>query len=279
VPSDSCESQTGAAAALSGVDGVIIPGGFGVRGIEGKIGAARYAREHGIPTLGLCLGLQCMTIDVARNLAGLPGANSLEFDPVTAHPVIATMADQEEIVAGKGDLGGTMRLGAYPATLVPGTLAAEAYDTTDVSERHRHRYEVNNAYRDELVRAGLVISGTSPDGRLVEFIELDREVHPYFVATQAHPELKSRPTRPHPLFVGFVGAALTYSEADRLPVDVSGPAGTGAPGNSPSGDGPSGAGPSTREKRSSGPAPRNADRGDHPESAPPAELDALAASR
>ncbi len=220
VPSDDCVSPTGAAAALSGVDGVVIPGGFGVRGIEGKIGAVRYARERGIPTLGLCLGLQCMTIEVARHLADLEGANSLEFDPDTAHPVIATMADQEEIVAGKGDLGGTMRLGAYPAILEPGTLAAEVYGSATVSERHRHRYEVNNAYRDALTEAGLVISGTSPDGRLVEFVELDRELHPYFVATQAHPELKSRPTRPHPLFVGFVGAALTYNAADRLPVDV-----------------------------------------------------------
>jgi CTP synthase len=212
-----------ARAELADADGVLVPGGFGVRGIEGKIGAVRYAREHGIPTLGLCLGLQCMTIEVARNLAGLSGANSLEFDPATLHPVIATMADQEEIVAGKGDLGGTMRLGAYPAVLRPGTIAAEVYENTEVSERHRHRYEVNNAYRDRLTAAGLVISGTSPDGRLVEFIELDPEVHPYFVATQAHPELKSRPTRPHPLFVGFVGAALTYSEADRLPVDVTDP--------------------------------------------------------
>jgi len=220
VPSDECVSPTGAAAALSGVDGVVIPGGFGVRGIEGKIGAARYARERGIPTLGLCLGLQCMTIEVARHLAGLEGANSLEFDPDAAHPVIATMADQQDIVAGKGDLGGTMRLGSYPAQLQPGSLVAEAYGTEAVDERHRHRYEVNNSYRDALTKAGLVISGTSPDGRLVEFVELDRELHPYFVATQAHPELKSRPTRPHPLFTGFVGAALTYNAADRLPVDI-----------------------------------------------------------
>jgi CTP synthase len=229
VPSDECLSASGAAHALSGVDGVVIPGGFGVRGIEGKIGAVRFARENGIPTLGLCLGLQCMTIEVARHLAGLEGANSLEFDPDAAHPVIATMADQEEIVAGKGDLGGTMRLGAYQAELTPGTIAAEVYGSTSVSERHRHRYEVNNAYRDRLTTAGLVISGTSPDGRLVEFVELDRDLHPYFVATQAHPELKSRPTRPHPLFVGFVGAAITYNDADRLPVDLgaSGVNGTG----------------------------------------------------
>jgi CTP synthase len=220
VPSDDCTSPTGAAAALSGVDGVVIPGGFGVRGIEGKIGAARYARENGIPTLGLCLGLQCMTIEVLRHLGGLDGANSLEFDPGTAHPVIATMADQTDIVAGKGDMGGTMRLGAYPADLVVGSLVAEAYESTSVSERHRHRYEVNNAYRDAMARAGLRISGASPDGRLVEFVELDRAQHPYFVATQAHPELKSRPTRAHPLFAGLVRAAVVYNAADRLPVEL-----------------------------------------------------------
>jgi len=221
VPSDDCVSPTGAAAALSGVDGVVIPGGFGVRGIEGKIGAVRYARENGVPILGLCLGLQCMTIEVARHLAGLAGANSREFDQDAKHPVIATMADQADIVAGRGDLGGTMRLGSYPAVLADGSLVAKAYGRTDVDERHRHRYEVNNAYRDALTKAGLRISGTSPDGRLVEFIELDPEVHPYFVATQAHPELKSRPTRSHPLFAGFVGAALGYADAQRLPVELS----------------------------------------------------------
>jgi CTP synthase len=220
VTSDECVSPSGAEKALHGVDGVVIPGGFGVRGIEGKIGAVRHAREHGIPTLGLCLGLQCMTIEVARHLAGLEGANSLEFDSRAAHPVIATMADQEEIVAGKGDMGGTMRLGAYPAELAPGSIVAEAYGATSVSERHRHRYEVNNAYREALSQSGLAISGISPDERLVEFVELDRSIHPYFVGTQAHPELKSRPTRPHPLFVSFVGAALVYNDADRLPVDV-----------------------------------------------------------
>jgi CTP synthase len=226
VPSDECVSASGAAAALSGVDGVVIPGGFGVRGIEGKIGAARYARENGIPTLGLCLGLQCMTIEVSRHLAGLDGANSREFDEEAQHPVIATMADQADIVAGRGDLGGTMRLGAYPATLTPGSLVALAYGRTEVSERHRHRYEVNNVYRDPLEKAGLRISGTSPDGRLVEFVELDPELHPFFVATQAHPELKSRPTSPHPLFAAFVGAALAYSDADRLPVELTEPAAT-----------------------------------------------------
>ncbi|MEU4556498.1 CTP synthase [Micromonospora violae] len=220
VPSDECVTPAGAAAALAGVDGILIPGGFGVRGIEGKIGTARYAREAGIPLLGLCLGLQCMTIDVARHLAGLDGANSVEFDERAAHPVIATMADQEDIVAGRGDLGGTMRLGAYPAKLTKGSIVAEAYGSTEISERHRHRYEVNNAYRDALTKAGLHFSGTSPDGRLVEFIELDRSLHPFFVATQAHPELKSRPTRPHPLFASFVKAAVTYSQADQLPVDL-----------------------------------------------------------
>jgi CTP synthase len=220
VPSDECVSPSGAAAALSGVDGVVIPGGFGVRGIEGKIGAARYARENEIPTLGLCLGLQCMTIEVARHLAGLEGANSLEFDEQAAHPVIATMADQEDIVAGRGDLGGTMRLGAYPARLAEGSIVAKAYGTDEVEERHRHRYEVNNAYRDPLTKAGLLVSGTSPDGRLVEYVELDRELHPFFVATQAHPELKSRPTRPHPLFAAFVGAAVAHSTTDQLPVDL-----------------------------------------------------------
>ncbi|HEX2356118.1 MAG TPA: CTP synthase, partial [Micromonosporaceae bacterium] len=227
VPSDECVSPTGAAAALSGVDGIVIPGGFGVRGIEGKIGAARYARENQIPILGLCLGLQCMTIEVARHAAGLEGANSLEFDERAAHPVIATMADQQDIVAGKGDLGGTMRLGSYPADLADGSIVAEAYGTDQVDERHRHRYEVNNAYRDALTKAGLRISGTSPDGRLVEYVELDRELHPFFVATQAHPELKSRPTRPHPLFAAFVGAALAQSTTDQLPVEIPQAAGAG----------------------------------------------------
>ncbi|MEN3304201.1 MAG: synthase [Micromonosporaceae bacterium] len=220
VPSDDCQTPAGAAAALAGVHGVVVPGGFGVRGIEGKIGAVRYARENGIPTLGLCLGLQCMTIEVARHLANLPGANSREFDENATHPVIATMAEQTDIVAGRGDLGGTMRLGSYPAHLAEGSLAAKAYGTNEVSERHRHRYEVNNAYRDALVRAGLQISGTSPDGKLVEFVELDPLLHPFFVGTQAHPELKSRPTRPHPLFAGFIGAALTYADAERLPVEL-----------------------------------------------------------
>ena len=220
VPSDACETPAGAAAELSGVDGVLVPGGFGIRGIEGKVGALRYAREQGIPTLGLCLGLQCMTIEAARHLAGISDANSAEFDSGTVDPVIATMADQVDAVAGEADLGGTMRLGAYPAVLTPGSIVAESYGSLEASERHRHRYEVNNAYRERLEQAGLVISGTSPDGRLVEYVELPREVHPFFVGTQAHPEFTSRPTRPHPLFSAFVGAAVDYAEADRLPVSL-----------------------------------------------------------
>jgi CTP synthase len=223
VPSDECATPAGAAAALSGVDGVVLPGGFGVRGIEGKVGAARFAREQRIPTLGLCLGLQCMVIDVARHIGGLTGANSSEFDESCPHPVIATMPDQEEIVAGRGDMGGTMRLGAYPAELTSGSIVAEVYGTAQVSERHRHRYEVNNAYRKRLEQAGMRISGTSPNGRLVEFVELDRSIHPFFVATQAHPELKSRPTRPHPLFTGFLAAAIRFADASRLPVELPDP--------------------------------------------------------
>jgi CTP synthase len=220
VASDTCHTAAGAAAALAGVDGVVVPGGFGIRGIEGKLGALTYTRERGIPTLGLCLGLQCMVIEAARNLAGIAGANSDEFEPGTADAVVATMADQVQAVSGAADLGGSMRLGAYPATLIAGTVVADAYGTTAVSERHRHRYEVNNAYRGRLEAAGLVISGTSPDGRLVEFVELPRQVHPFYAATQAHPELKSRPTRAHPLFRAFVGAALQYNAAERLPVEI-----------------------------------------------------------
>ncbi|GAA2102559.1 CTP synthase [Microlunatus panaciterrae] len=217
VPSDACETPEGAAHELHEVDGICIPGGFGIRGVEGKVEAVRYARENDIPILGLCLGLQCMVIDVARHLAGLPDADSSEFTPSTADPVIATMAEQVAIVSGEGDLGGSMRLGAYPADLLPGSVVAKLYGQTQVSERHRHRYEVNNSYRERLEEAGLVISGTSPDSTLVEFIELPTEVHPFFVATQAHPELKSRPTRPHPLFVGLVEAALERKLSARLP--------------------------------------------------------------
>ena len=208
VASDDCATPKGAQDTLGGVDAVCVPGGFGVRGIDGKLGALTWARESGTPTLGLCLGLQCMVIEAARNLAGLAGANSLEFDEDTPNPVVSTMADQVDVVSGERDMGGTMRLGSYPAELVEGSVVAEAYGTTRVDERHRHRYEVNNYYRPQLAEAGLVFSGVSPDGHLVEFVELPREVHPYYVGTQAHPEFRSRPTRGHPLFVGLIRAAL-----------------------------------------------------------------------
>ncbi|ADB75611.1 CTP synthase [Geodermatophilus obscurus] len=220
VPSDDCQTPEGAERALAGVDGVCIPGGFGVRGIDGKLGAIRHARVNGVPLLGLCLGLQCMVIEAARNLAGLPEANSAEFDADTPDAVIATMASQVDVVAGRGDMGGTMRLGSYPASLQKGSVVAQAYGACEITERHRHRYEVANAYRDRIGEAGLVFSGTSPDGLLVEFAELPREVHPFFVGTQAHPELKSRPTRPHPLFAAFVQAAIDFSESARLPVPI-----------------------------------------------------------
>ncbi len=219
VPSDDCRTTSGAAAVLDDVHGVLIPGGFGIRGIEGKIGAIRYARARGLPVLGLCLGLQCIVIEAARSV-GLTEANSAEFEPDTPDPVISTMADQQDIVAGEADLGGTMRLGAYPAVLQPDSIVAQAYQATEVSERHRHRYEVNNAYREKIADSGLRFSGTSPDGHLVEFVEYPPEVHPFVVGTQAHPELKSRPTRPHPLFVAFVGAAMDFKAAERLPVEI-----------------------------------------------------------
>jgi len=215
VPSDECETPEGAARELSDVDGICVPGGFGVRGIEGKLGALHFARTNGIPALGLCLGLQCMVIEFARSEAGLPGASSSEFDPETEFPVIATMAEQVDIIAD-GDLGGTMRLGLYPADLAEGSIAAEVYGSNQASERHRHRYEVNNSYRQQIADAGLWFSGTSPDGNLVEYVELPRSVHPYYIGTQAHPELRSRPNRAHPLFQGLVGAALERQEASRL---------------------------------------------------------------
>jgi len=208
VTSDDCVTPEGAQRLLGDVDAVCVPGGFGVRGIEGKLAALTYARENGIPTLGLCLGLQCMVIEYARTKAGLDGAGSAEFDEATPYPVIATMADQRDVVAGERDMGGTMRLGLYPAKLAEGSLVREVYGETYVDERHRHRYEVNNDYRGRLEEVGLWFSGTSPDGRLVEFVELPRDVHPYYVATQAHPELRSRPTKAHPLFRGLVEAAL-----------------------------------------------------------------------
>jgi len=187
---------------LREADGILIPGGFGVRGIEGKIQTIRYAREQQIPFLGLCLGMQCAVIEFARHVAGLQGANSSEFDPNTSHPVISLMADQQSV----SDKGGTMRLGTYACRIADGSQSHKAYGVAEVKERHRHRYEFNNAYRDILTKQGLVLSGLSPDGRLVEIVEL--RDHPWFVATQFHPEFNSRPHHPHPLFSGFVGAAL-----------------------------------------------------------------------
>jgi CTP synthase len=216
IASDECATDEGAAKALSGLDGICVPGGFGIRGIDGKVGALKYAREHKIPTLGLCLGLQCMVIEYARNVLGLTDASSTEFDPGCDSPVIATMAEQVDIVDGKGDLGGTMRLGLYEAALAPGSQVAGLYGATSITERHRHRYEVNNAYRPQLTEAGLVVSGQSPDGDLVEFVELPASVHPFYVSTQAHPELRSRPNRAHPLFAGLVAASLARHEAGEL---------------------------------------------------------------
>jgi CTP synthase len=208
VASDDCETAEGALAALKDVDAICVPGGFGVRGIEGKLGALKFAREKKIPTLGLCLGLQCMVIEAARNLGKISQANSAEFDPETKDPVISTMQNQEDIVAGNGDMGGTMRLGLYPAVLAAGSLVAEIYGENEIQERHRHRYEVNNKYRDQISATGLAFSGLSPDGNLVEFVELPREVHPYYIGTQAHPEFLSRPTSAHPLFTGLIAAAI-----------------------------------------------------------------------
>jgi CTP synthase len=200
---------------LATMDGILVPGGFGVRGIEGKILAARYAREHYIPYLGLCLGLQCAVVEYARHAAGLKRANSSEFDPKTPYPVIDLMPEQKKVK----EMGGTMRLGLYPCKLLKGSKAQKAYGKLEVSERHRHRYEVNNKYRKRLEEAGLVFSGLSPDNRLVEIIEL--KSHPFFMATQFHPEFKSRPNRPHPLFREFVGAAIQRQEAStRLRVAV-----------------------------------------------------------
>ena len=220
IASDSCETEDGAREALADVDAICIPGGFGVRGIEGKLGALKFARENKIPALGLCLGLQCMVIEYARNVVGLEGASSTEFDADAKFPVIATMAEQVDIIAA-GDLGGTMRLGLYTAKLKPGSIVAEVYGSESVDERHRHRYEVNNTYRDQISAKGLVFSGTSPDDHLVEFVELPREVHPYYVATQAHPEFRSRPTNAHPLFKGLVVAAIERQASNKL-FEVSG---------------------------------------------------------
>ena len=207
IPSDECESAEGAKKHLSGLDAIVVPGGFGIRGIEGKVGALKFARENKIPTLGLCLGLQCMVIEAARNLAGMKDAISAEFSD-SGTPVIATMDDQKHVVSGEGDMGGTMRLGLYKADLLKGSVVADTYGSLEISERHRHRYEVNNLYRDQISKAGLVFSGMFAERNLVEFVELPREVHPYYVGTQAHPELRSRPTKPHPLFVGLIKAAV-----------------------------------------------------------------------
>jgi CTP synthase len=208
VASDDCVTEKSAAANLRDLDAICVPGGFGVRGIEGKLGALKYARENKIPTLGLCLGLQCMVIEAARNLAGLKDANSAEFDDSTTNPVISTMSDQVEIVAGNGQMGGSMRLGLYKADLLPGSMVAGVYGKNQISERHRHRYEVNNKYREQILKTDLVFSGMSPDKHLVEFVELPQEKHPYYVGTQAHPEFLSRPTKPHPLFAGLIAAAI-----------------------------------------------------------------------
>jgi len=205
---DSDKLEGSALEVLSTVDGILVPHGFGARGAEGKIHAVRYAREHQIPYFGICYGMQCALIECARNMAALPGANSVEIDPETPYPVIDFMPGQRE----KGETGGSMRLGSYPCRVTPDTLAARAYGRTSIEERHRHRYEVNPVYRDRLEAAGLVVSGTSPDGTLVEIIELPE--HPWFLACQFHPEFKSSPFDPHPLFRSFVGAVLRH-QADR----------------------------------------------------------------
>ncbi len=210
IPAEEVDGLLGASH-LEGVDGVVVPGGFGYRGIEGKIQAVRFAREEGVPFLGLCLGLQCAVIEYARSVLGHQDANSTEFAPTTTDPVIDLMADQVDVE----DKGGTMRLGVYPAKLAPGSLAAELYGEPLIYERHRHRWEVNNRYRTELEDAGMRLSGVSPDDRLVEIIELPD--HPFFIASQFHPEFKSRPDAPHPLFAGFVAAALANKRGRQVP--------------------------------------------------------------
>ena len=191
---------------LGGVDAILVPGGFGVRGTEGKIAAVRYAREHQIPFFGICLGLQMAVIEFARHVAGLEGANSIELDPKTPHPVVTLMEGQKSV----SEKGGTMRLGAYPCKLKEGSLAASIYGTLEISERHRHRYEVNNAYREELAKRRMVFSGLNEKLDLVEMVELPD--HPFFIACQFHPEFKSKPFLPHPLFAGFVKAAMEYNK-------------------------------------------------------------------
>lgn len=214
IDSEQCTDDTTIRQLLSEMDGIVIPGGFGSRGIEGKINVVKYARENQVPLLGLCVGLQCVVIEFARHVAGLAGANSYEFDEQTPHPVIAMMNEQREVT----DKGGTMRLGQYPCHLIKGSHAFEAYGTEVVMERHRHRYEFNNAYRDLLTEKGLVISGTSPDRELVEVVEL--KAHPFFVAVQYHPEFKSRPNRPHPLFASFIGKVLGVKQGQDAPCEV-----------------------------------------------------------
>jgi len=206
IPSDETDGLL-AGTHFDGVDGILVPGGFGIRGVEGKVQAARFAREEGVPYLGLCLGLQCAVIEYARNVLGYADAHSSEFDPTTQHPVIDLMEDQVDVE----DKGGTMRLGLYPAKLAEGTLARRLYDEPVIYERHRHRWEVNNRYRAELVGAGMLTSGLSPDDRLVEIVEIPS--HPFFIASQFHPEFLSRPDRPHPLFAGFIAAAMARRTA------------------------------------------------------------------
>ncbi len=209
--SDLFTDQDAAATHLAGYDGLLVPGGFGVRGVEGMIEAVRWARENNLPFFGICLGLQVAIIEFARNVCELPDPNSTEFAPECGTPVVNLMESQRDV----SNLGGTMRLGAYAARLRPGSKVAQAYGTTEISERHRHRWEVNNSYRDVLAEFGLRLSGQSPDGGLVELIELPD--HPWFIGCQFHPELKSRPTRPHPLFAGFIGAALRHHQAAPAP--------------------------------------------------------------
>jgi CTP synthase len=201
----------GAERFLNNVSAIVVPGGFGIRGVDGKVAAVKYAREHQIPFLGLCLGMQCAVIEWGRNITRLEAANSAEFDPESPNPVINLLPEQHDVV----NLGGTMRLGLYACRVTPGTLASKLYGDSVIYERHRHRYEFNNAYRNQFLNSGYAISGTSPDGRLVEMIELPS--HPYFIATQFHPEFQSRPSQPHPLFQGLIQAALTFSKHDILP--------------------------------------------------------------
>ena len=215
IKSDECESPAGARENLADMDGICVPGGFGIRGIEGKLGALKFARENGIPTLGLCLGLQCMVIEYSRNVVGIEGATSSEFEPEAKNHVIATMAEQVELL-DNSEMGGTMRLGLYEAKLAEGSIVQSLYESDTASERHRHRYEVNNAFRDQIAEGGMVFSGTSPDGSLVEYVELPTSVHPFYLATQAHPEFKSRPTKANPLFDGLVKAALERQKSQRL---------------------------------------------------------------